>query len=700
VTTREYWPQLDGVRAVAISAVIAYHLGYLPGGWVGVDIFFVLSGYLITTILTSHDGSWRRLSTFWGGRARRLLPAVLVLLLALSIYAWVRGPGLVPAQLRTPALATLFYSANWQEIHAGSSYFTQFTAPSPLQHMWSLAIEEQYYLVWPLLLGVLLFATRTRWIRHQKRTLLLCVVTLALLSAAWMGVAEHLYGPNRAYLGTDTRAWELLLGGAAALLWPPGSAVTRRRPWAVLTALGVAGVVAGAWWSGGPPWWTWDGGLVGFALCAGLVIVGGIRAPNSPVARFLSLGPVRWVGLISYSLYIWHWPVIVLMTQDSTGLAGAELLVVRLGAMVAAACASFYLIERPLRRADWRRLRSRLHVPAPSFALAGLAVTAVLILGGTVGPQRAPSAVVSIPALASRPDPPATPAASARSTGSPGSAAPVQTAAPVLDLPPASTANPYRVWIMGDSVMNDASLGVQAALQATGEMSVVLNTAFPGWGLTTDSGWPAQAPHLIATYHPQIVIGTWSWDDTEAADTPSLYEQRLQAALRVLLTPGDGVEAVVLLQFPQPGPATEITNVAARNAAWLHQTTVQDDWNAEANQATMAFPGHALYMTTSQLFAPGGQFYTWFKTPTGQWVRARKLDNTHFCPYGAAEFGAFITEDLTPQLHLSPMKPGWEFGAWTHAPRYNDPPGACPADQPPSGYQGLTVPRTASSPST
>jgi peptidoglycan/LPS O-acetylase OafA/YrhL len=691
VTTREYWPQLDGVRAAAIAAVIAYHLGYLPGGWVGVDIFFVLSGYLITTILMSHDGSWGRLSSFWGGRAKRLLPAVLVLLLVLSVYAWVGGPGLVPAQLRTPALANLFYGANWQEIHSGSSYFAQFTAPSPLEHMWSLAVEEQYYVVWPLLLGVLLLATRTRWIRHQRRALVLSVVALALLSAAWMGVAEHLYNPNRAYLGTDTRAWELLLGGAAALLWPPGSPVSRRRIWPVLTALGVAGVVAGAWWSGGPPWWVWDGGLVGFALCAGLVIVGAVRAPNSPVARFLSLGPVRWVGLISYSLYLWHWPVIVLMTQDSTGLSGAGLLLVRLVAMVAVACASFYLIERPLRRADWRRLRSRLHVPAPSFALAALCVTAVLIIGATVGPQRAPSATVSLPAAATRPDP---------SAASAASAAPAASAGPALDLPPASTANPYRVWILGDSVMNDASLGVQAALQATGQMKVVLNSAFPGWGLTTDPGFLAQAPHLIATYHPQIVMGTWSWDDTEAADTPSLYEQRLQSLLRVLLAPGGGVQAVIFLQFPQGGPATEVTNVAARNAAYVKQTTVQDDWDAEARQATAAFPGHALYLTTSQLFAPNGRFYTWFKTPTGQWVRARKLDNTHFCPYGAAEFGALITEDLTPLLQLAPMRPGWEFGVWTHNPRYNDPPGACPDDQPPPGYQGVPVPKPTSSPST
>jgi peptidoglycan/LPS O-acetylase OafA/YrhL len=680
VTSREYWPQLDGVRAAAISAVIAFHLGYLPGGWIGVDVFFVLSGYLITTILLSRGGPSGRLAAFWGGRARRLLPAVLLLLLTLSLYSWIGGPGLVPAQLRIPALSTLFYTANWQQIHAGHSYFAQFNAPSPLLHMWSLAVEEQYYLIWPLLLGVLLVVSKSRWIRHPRRALIAGTVVLALFSATWMGVAAHLYDPNRAYLGTDTRAWELLLGGAAAMLWPPGAAASsRRRPWSMLAVLGVIGVAAGISWSGGPPSWVWDGGLVGIALCTGLVIVGSVRSPQGPVSRILALRPVCWVGLISYSLYVWHWPVIVLMTQDNTGLSGAELLTARLAAMVAAACGSYYLVERPLRRADWGSLRRRLHVPAPSFALAGLGATAVLILGGTVGPQQAASATVSLSAQQSSPLPPGE---------------------IPLDVPMASPAHPYRVWILGDSVMQDASLGVQAALQATGDMEVVLNSSFPGWGLTNDPGWPVTARQDIATYHPQIVMGTWSWDDQAASETPGAYLRRLEGAMRELLTPGDGVEAVVLLQFPQTGPATAVSNTAARNAAFAKQTTVQDAWDAEARQAVEAFPGHALYLSTDTLFAPAGRYYTWFRTPTGAWVRARKLDDTHFCPYGAAEFGALIAEELTGQLHLPAMRAGWEFGAWTRSHRYDEPPGACPADQPPPGYAGVAVPRTAADPLT
>jgi hypothetical protein len=155
---------------------------------------------------------------------------------------------------------------------------------------------------------------------------------------------------------------------------------------------------------------------------------------------------------------------------------------------------------------------------------------------------------------------------------------------------------------------------------------------------------------------------------------------------------------VVLLQFPQTGPATALSNTAARNAAFAKQTTVQVAWDAEARQAVEAFPGRALYLSTDGLFAPDGRYYTWFRTPTGEWVRARKLDDTHFCPYGAAEFGALITQELTAQLHLPAMKPGWEFGAWTRSHRYDDPPGACPADQPPPDYVGVPVPRTAADP--
>jgi peptidoglycan/LPS O-acetylase OafA/YrhL len=672
---RRYVPQFDGVRAVAISGVVAYHLGYLRGGWVGVDVFFVLSGYLITSLLLAEDRPPGNIVSFWGRRARRLLPAVLVLLAALSVYAAAGGPGLVPAQLRSPALATLFYVANWQQIAAGHSYFARYLSVSPLQQTWSLAIEEQYYLVWPPLVAVVALSARARGIRQWRGILFGATVSLAVASAVWMGVVAHLDGANRAYLGTDTRAWELLLGGAVAMLWPPDRQSTRRGLWSVLTAAGLAGLVVGASVAGGPPGWIWDGGLVAIAGCGALLIVGALRAPDGVVGRVLALGPVRWIGLISYSLYLWHWPVIVLMTTDTIGWSGAALLAARLATMVALSCASYYLIERPLRRADWGALHRRLHVPTVGFAAAGVVVTAAVILAGTVGPPAATSAEV-----AGAPPPTAT------------------TTVPQANphLPPPTPGHPYRMWLFGDSVMVDSSLGIIAALQATGGASVVINNAFPGWGLSTDATWPTDVEQTLAQYRPQVAIGTWSWDDQLAQDEPSRYLTELERFLWDMLVPSDGVRLAVLLQFPPTGPTDSISDTVARQQAWIKQTELIDAWDAAARRAVAAFPGRAVYLTTEQLFAPRGYFLTWMRTPQGTWVRARKLDNTHMCPYGAAQFGALVTEELTPVLHLGQAKPGWEFGPWTEDPRYNDPPGACPDDQPPAGYRGLRVPEVPS----
>ena len=208
--------------------------------------------------------------------------------------------------------------------------------------------------------------------------------------------------------------------------------------WSNLAVLGIAGLVVGTALAGGPPWWIWDGGLVAIAICALLLILGALRAPDSLVGRLLGIGPLRWLGLISYSLYLWHWPVIVLMTPDSTGWSGWPLLVARLGTMVALSCASFYLIERPLRRADWKALHQRLHIPAVGFAALGVAVTATIILAGTVGPQPARTARVAVPARSGA-------------------------TAPHVHVALESSPPPYNAWIFGDSVMVDSSPGITAA---------------------------------------------------------------------------------------------------------------------------------------------------------------------------------------------------------------------------------------------
>ncbi len=246
--------------------------------------------------------------------------------------------------------------------------------------------------------------------------------------------------------------------------------------------------------------------------------------------------------------------------------------------------------------------------------------------------------------------------------------------------------------------MVDSSPGITAALQATGDVSVAVNSAFPGWGLTVEHSWLSGVQETLAHNSIQIAMGMWSWDDEQAQADPAGYRALLTRYVDALLAPPDGVKLVLLLQFPQVGPNDMITDPVAREQEWKLHTAATNAWNDAARQVVAAFPGRALYLTTQQLFAPGGRFLTWMRTPAGSWVRARKLDNIHMCPYGAAQFGALVTEELTPILNLAALKPGWEFASWTRDPRYNDPPGACPNDQPPAGYRGTAVPGPTSAP--
>ena len=664
MAARRYWPSLDGVRGVAIAAVIAFHLGYLGGGWVGVDIFFVLSGFLITSLLLDEQARSGkiRLRAFWARRARRLLPALSLVLVALALYAWVGGPGVVSAQLRSPAVATMLYSANWQQIAAGHNYFSHFQAVNPLQPTWSLAVEEQYYLAWPLLFLGLVRLGR----RRSIAPLVILTALLAVASAVWMGVAAHTQGFERAYLGTDTRAWELLLGGLGAMALRSAQPVRHPALWSGATVVATGGVVLGTALAGGPPGWMWDGGLVAIAACVLVVVVGSVRHPEGPVARLLATTALRWLGRISYSLYLWHWPVIVLLTRATTGLSGAALLGCRLATMLGAACLSYVAIERPARQVDWSRWWRRALVPSGVFGVVGV------VLVSTIPPVEASTGRVDL-------SPATRPAYSA----------------PPVTLPAGrvvTSADPLRTWILGDSVMADSAPGVAAALEATGHVQVVADSAFGGWGLSTDPAWATDLPAIIDKYHPEVVIGTWSWDDQLAQQDPKAYLAQLIHTLATILTPGDGVDLVALLQFPQIGPNPYVTDPVAQLADWAVQNARQVIWNEVADEAVGFFPGHALYLQTDQLFDPGNRYFAWDRTPTGAWLRSRKIDNVHMCPYGAAEFGSLVVNDLAPVLDLPSMTPGWELGSWVHEPNYNDPAGACPDDQPPQGYSGLAVP--------
>jgi peptidoglycan/LPS O-acetylase OafA/YrhL len=382
-----YHAGLDGIRALAIVGVLLYHGGvvWAAGGFLGVEVFFVLSGFLITSLLIAE---WRRSATislgaFWARRARRLLPALFCVVAVVGLYeALASSTDLVP-DLKGDGIATLFYFGNWHEIATQSNYFAATGPVSPLQHTWSLAIEEQFYIVWPisLLLAIWLLRRTLRGSRPTDRrvlrTLLAVSVTLALASAVEALILVHGgAGVNRVYYGTDTRAVSLLTGASLAFalaLLRPGQTVGRAGPaakhsgalgWGALLALSV--VLAMMHYADGASPWLYPFGMVGLDLAVALIIAAVVLYPTSAVGRIFSVAPARGLGQISYGVYLWHFPLFLWLTAATAGVSGAPLLGLRLSVTLLVSVISFVLIEQPVRR---RKL--------PNWLVAGLAPAAM-----------------------------------------------------------------------------------------------------------------------------------------------------------------------------------------------------------------------------------------------------------------------------------------------------------------------------------
>jgi peptidoglycan/LPS O-acetylase OafA/YrhL len=369
-----YVPALDGVRAVGVLLVIAFHFGvpHAHGGFLGVDVFFALSGFLITTILlgTGDDPlDGHSLVSFWLRRARRLLPALVVLIVVVTWVSWWTDiPGTFPT-LRADDLAALFYVANWHLLHGTASYFAQFTAPSLLTHTWSLAIEEQFYVVWPL---ALVAVTRLPRLRRHSAVLVLGTVG-AVASTLWGASLVHHARLNRLYYGTDTHLQGLMLGAAAA-----GAVVVAQR-WLtprVRQLLGVGGAVALVllvWRATGTSPWLFRGGLLAVAAATVAIILAVSDGAGRGIGVVLGWRPMVLIGEVSYSLYLWHYPVLHWLTARHSGLHGVSLLAARLALTTVLAGLSFVVVERPIRRHAWR-WRPALALTTVAAVLAGLTV--------------------------------------------------------------------------------------------------------------------------------------------------------------------------------------------------------------------------------------------------------------------------------------------------------------------------------------
>ncbi len=378
---------LDGVRAIAVTAVLLFHAGVpgVPGGFLGVDLFFVLSGFLITSLLlrelsgTGHID----LGRFWVRRARRLLPAAFFVIAVSLVVAAIFLPG-EAARTRADALASFVYVNNWEQILADHSYFVAFQRPSLLQHLWSLAVEEQFYLLWPLVLGLLLGRLGRRW------TIALTLAG-ALLSALAMAL---LFTPgedaSRAWFGTDTHASGLLVGALLAFAWPLGRfhSAPRKSAATLLDVAAVAGlaavVAAMLTWNEADPV-VYRGGLLAFAIAAA-VLLAAVSHPACRAGAVLGVAPMVWIGARSYGIYLWHWPVMAL-TRPGVDVALSRWILVpaQLAAAVALAAASYRWVEQPVRRGDaGRALKDWLdrRPPRRRLAIAGgavLSLTAAIV---------------------------------------------------------------------------------------------------------------------------------------------------------------------------------------------------------------------------------------------------------------------------------------------------------------------------------
>jgi len=403
-----YLPGLDGLRALAVLAVLGYHadVGWLPGGFLGVEIFFVVSGYLITSLLLAEYRAAHavNLKHFWLRRARRLLPALFALILAVLVYAVLLLPDEV-AGLRADALSAFTYSTNWYLIFAHKSYFATIGRPSLLRHLWSLAVEEQFYLVWPLLFAGVLG-------RLKSQRAILALMAGAAASAFWMGFRfQPDADPSRIYYGTDTRAAGILLGAALAFMWTPrvtnASTSNARRwlldavGWIALGALGAACMLITEF----EPF-LYHGGMCLVAVATTLVIAAVVHPQSPRFGPVMSTAVLRWIGVRSYSLYLWHWPVfMVTRPQLDVTIDGAALLALRMGVTFVLAELSYRFIETPMRHgalgkvwASWQQAQGmrRWGVKLAGMGVVTPLVIAVLLLGSAVmhaQPPREPAYV-------------------------------------------------------------------------------------------------------------------------------------------------------------------------------------------------------------------------------------------------------------------------------------------------------------------
>ncbi len=380
-----HFPGLDGMRGLAVVAVLLFHGGFswAVGGYLGVSTFFTLSGFLITSLLLAERTTTRHIDigAFWGRRLRRLMPASLGALALAVLFAHFAGTASQQHNLGGDVVSALVDVANWHFIFGHQSYADVFGSPSPVLHFWSLAIEEQFYLIFPLLAFGLL--ARLRWSRQRFGRVLVGLMTLSLGVTLFAGFSH-----NHIYLGTETRSFELLMGALLAVLIYSRRVTGRlARPGPHRTAVAVVGAVAltvcVGLWARTPQTadWLYKGGLSGYSFLSAALILATI-IPFGPVARVMSNPVLRRVGLYSYGIYVFHWPIFLWINQTQTGLGQWPRFILGVTITWIIAVLSYQHLERPVRRGELPFGLQR-QSWAPRFTLAWCIPIGFLIVGGS-----------------------------------------------------------------------------------------------------------------------------------------------------------------------------------------------------------------------------------------------------------------------------------------------------------------------------
>jgi peptidoglycan/LPS O-acetylase OafA/YrhL len=433
---------LDGLRGVAVLGVLAFHLasldheqGPLSAGWLGVDVFFTLSGFLITSLLLRelHQGGRIDLRAFWRRRIRRLQPAALVAIAVIVLTAVWWAPGGTGGSVRAQALSALGGVANWHQLWADRPYAAG-ANPSGFEHFWSLAVEEQFYLLWPLAIAGVGLALRRRPDRVRLAVFLLAAGGTA---ASWWLLSR--YSLQRAYLGTDARVGAILLGAALAAVLPLGSSVGgRARRWAPAAAWLAIAVSAGLWVFGSwPPRFSLAVILPAQGLATVALLASFTASPACAPARLFAWRPLAVVGRVSYGVYLWHWPLFLLLTEERLDAPWLVTPVVRLGALAAATALSWWLVERPV-RLGFAVPRTLVAWPVAACAVVVVAFVGVRAVGPAPAWSTADGSLV-VPDVE------------------------------IADTPraPGAARHPQRVLVVGDSIATSVISGRTETLQAS-----------------------------------------------------------------------------------------------------------------------------------------------------------------------------------------------------------------------------------------